>query len=120
MSSVNIMGNNFGKEELSKLQITMKEHKTLRSLCGIASDATEANLAGLGMDAADAAVLAEDIQDKGALSKMTFTGDGNWGDDGDPVTVETGMTEADFSNKKLGPGLGSAGAIILAAWIENK
>ena len=48
---------------------------------------------------------------------MTFTGNGKWdGGDGDPVTVETGMTEADFSNKKLGP----AGAIILAAWIEHK
>ena len=52
----------------------------------------------------------------GALSKMTFTGNGDYGDGGDPVTVETGMTEADFSNKKLGP----AGAIILAAWIEHK
>ena len=46
----------------------MKAHSTLQSLCGIAADATEANLSGLGMDAADAAVLAEDIQDKGALS----------------------------------------------------
>ena len=47
---------------------------------------------------------------------MTFAGNGDYYDYGDPVTVETGMTEADFSNKKLGP----AGAIILAAWIEHK
>ena len=48
---------------------------------------------------------------------MTFTGTGGrWGADGDPVTVEAGMTEADFSNKKLG----LAGAIILAAWMEHK
>ena len=48
---------------------------------------------------------------------MTFTGNGGKrGADGDPVTVETGMTKADFSNKKLG----LAGAIILAAWIEHK
>ena len=60
--------------------------------------------------------LAAVLEDNGALSKMTFTGNGDGGDDGDPVTVETGMTEADFSNKKLGP----AGAIILAAWIEHK
>ena len=53
----------------------------------------------------------------GALSKMTFTGNGGFNEsEGDPVTVESGMTEADFSNKKLG----SAGAIILAAWIEHK
>ena len=116
MSILNIMGNKFGKEQLEKFK-AIKESKSLQSICGIASDATEANLSGLGMDAADAAVLAEDIQDKGALSKMTFTGNGGFkGKEGDPVTVETGMTEADFSNKKLGP----AGAILLAAWIEHK
>ena len=68
LSSVNIMGNKIGKEELSKLQVIMKESKTLQSLWGIAPGATEANLAGLGMDAADVAVLAGDIQDKGAMS----------------------------------------------------
>ena len=53
----------------------------------------------------------------GVLSKMTFTGNGGFMEaDGDPVTVETDMTEADFSNKKLGP----AGATILAAWIQHK
>ena len=64
------MGNKLGKEELAKLQVIMKAHITLQSLCGIAADATEANLSGLGMDAADAAVLADDIQDKGALSNL--------------------------------------------------
>ena len=69
MSILNIMGNKFGKEQLEKFK-AIKESKSLQSICGIASDATEANLSGLGMDAADAAVLAEDIQDKGALSKL--------------------------------------------------
>ena len=64
------MGSKIGNEELLGLQLIMKEHKTLQSLCGIASDATGADLSGLGMDTADAAVLAEDIQDKGALSKL--------------------------------------------------
>ena len=49
----------------------------------------------------------------GVLSKFTLSGDMPWSK---PVTVETGMTEADFSSKKLG----QAGAIILAAWIEHK
>ena len=44
----------------------------MQSICGIASDATEANLSGLGMDAADAAILAEDIQDKGALVSLNL------------------------------------------------
>ena len=67
------MGNKLGKEELAKLQAIMKAHSTLQSLCGIAADATEANLSGLGMDAADAAVLAEDIQDKGALASLDIS-----------------------------------------------
>ena len=33
-----------------------------------------------------------------------------------PVTVEVGMTEADFSGAKMG----QSGAIILAAWLEHK
>ena len=85
--------------------------KTLQSLCGIAPDATEANLAGPGIDADDAAVLAEDIQDKGALSKLTIFGYGRR-----PAILELGMTEGNFSNA----GLGTGGAIILASWIEHK
>ena len=65
------MGNKLGKEELEKFK-TIKESKQLQSICGIASDATEANLSGLGMDAADAAILAEDIQDKGALASLNL------------------------------------------------
>jgi hypothetical protein len=34
----------------------------------------------------------------------------------EPATLEVGMTEADFSNKNLGPG----GAIIISAWITQK
>ena len=40
---------------------------------------------------------------------MTF------GDD-KPVTVEVGMTEADFSGARLGV----SGAMILAAWLQHK
>ena len=74
------------------------------------------NLSKMG-GAEGSLMLAEDIKDNEEFSKMTFTGNGgrNWSDGG-PVTAGTGMTEADFSNKKLGP----AGATILAAWIEHK
>ena len=51
--------------------------------------------------------------DRGALSKFTFSGD--W-TDSKPVTVEVGMTEADLSGALLGPG----GATILAAWLQHK
>ena len=64
------MGNKLGEEELGNFR-AIKESKPLQSICGIASDATKATLSGLGMDADDAAVLAEDIQGKGALASLT-------------------------------------------------
>jgi hypothetical protein len=48
------MGNRIGKEMLSKLQEIMRSKPNLISLCGIADDATEVDLSGLGMDADDA------------------------------------------------------------------
>ena len=51
---------------------------------------------------------------------MTFNGGveddyGNW-EQGDPVTIDTTMTEADFSREKLG----AAGAQILAAFMSTE
>ena len=57
--------------------------------------------------------------DRGALASLTFNGgiEGQYGwKEGETVTINITMTEADFSNKKLG----SSGAQILAAFIERK
>jgi hypothetical protein len=120
LSVTNFMGNQIGKEQLAKLQEIMRSKPNLVSLCGIADDATEADLSGLGMDADDAAILASELPDKGALSKFIFGGD-RYRKDGqwvypEPATFEVGMAEADFSNKNLGTG----GAIIISAWLMHK
>ena len=47
--------------------------------------------------------------DSGALASMTFG-------DKKAVTINTTMTEADFSGAKLGV----SGAIILAGWLKHK
>jgi hypothetical protein len=57
--------------------------------------------------------LAESLKDMGSLSKFTFSGDHRGSK---PVTMEVGMTEADFS----GAILQQSGAIILVAWLEHK
>jgi hypothetical protein len=72
LSLINVMGNRMGTEQLSKLQEIMRSRPSLISLCGIADDATEADLSGLGMDAADAIVLAVELPNKGALSSMNL------------------------------------------------
>ena len=58
-------------------------------------------------------------QDKGSLSKLKFSGSymkhGEW-KDGEAVTIDITMTEADFSGKKLG----RSGAQILAAFMSTE
>jgi Ran GTPase-activating protein (RanGAP) involved in mRNA processing and transport len=68
----NVMGNSIGKEMLSKLQEIMHSKPNLVSLCGIANDATEADLSGLGMDADDAIILASELPNKRALSVLSL------------------------------------------------
>jgi hypothetical protein len=55
--------------------------------------------------------LAVGIRDSGAMSSFTFNGDHSTY----PVTMDTSMTEADFSGK----GLGLSGAIMLSAFIPK-
>jgi hypothetical protein len=80
LSVANILGNAIGKEQLSKLQEIMRSKPNLISLCGIADDATEADLSGLGMDAEDAIVLASELPDKRALSVLNLASNnlGGW------------------------------------------
>ena len=54
------------------------------------------------------------LHHSGALEKFTFSGMvGN--SEGPPVTIETSMTEADFSGKILG----ASGGIMLAAFLPK-
>jgi hypothetical protein len=101
------MGNHIGKEQLAKLQEIMHSKPNLVSLCGIADDATEADLSGLGMDADEAAILASELPDKGALSSFTFG-------DKQAVTMTTLMADANSSGK-----LKSYEAQIVAAFLPK-
>jgi hypothetical protein len=73
------------------------------------------------VDAKDAIVVAEYMKDNGAISKLTFGGDGRVKNEAGKwmpaasVTLEVGMTEADFSDRNLGAG----GAIIVSWWIAH-
>ena len=71
--TVNVMANKIGKEQLSKLQEIMQAHRTLVSLCGIADDATVANLSGLGMDPDDAVVLADELPVKEKMTSLDIS-----------------------------------------------
>jgi hypothetical protein len=60
----------------------------------------------------DIADITFDISDMGALSTFTFSGDDN---SSKPVTMETTMTEANFSGKQLGV----SGGMMVAAFLPK-
>jgi hypothetical protein len=65
-----------------------------------------------GKDTAGLIAIANSISDMGGLSKITFSGDHYYSK---PVTMETSMTEADFSGKVLE----ASGATVLAAFLPK-
>jgi hypothetical protein len=67
---------------------------------------------GNALDVAFAKEFAVGIRDNRAMLKFTFSGDNYHSK---PVTMETSMTEADFSRK----GLGISGAIMLSAFLPK-
>jgi hypothetical protein len=98
----NVLGNKIGKEQLTKLQEIMCSKPKLVSLCGIADDATEANLSGFGIDADDATILASELPDKGALTSLILSKNQMTGAEagkalGDALAVNTVLKELDLS-----------------------
>jgi hypothetical protein len=67
------MGNKIRKEQLGKLQEIMRSKPNLVSLCGIADDASEADLSGISMDADDVSILASELPNKGALTSLNVS-----------------------------------------------
>jgi hypothetical protein len=106
LSIANVMGNRIGKEMLSKLQEIMRSKPNLISLCGIADDATEADLSGLNMDADDAIILASELPDKGALTKFDISNCGLRAEGGKALAVALKgndvMTELNVAGNELG------------------
>jgi Ran GTPase-activating protein (RanGAP) involved in mRNA processing and transport len=110
LSIANFMGNSIGKEMLSNLQEIMRSKPNLVSLCGIADDATEADLSGLGMDADDAVVLASELPDKGALTSLNISKNRIEGAEagkalGDALAGNTVLKELDLSGKEYHPNM---------------
>ena len=109
---MNILGNGMGTEQANELIKIMESHSNLKTLCGFSGDETELNLARCGLTAGCGVLVANEIKNNGALVKFTFSGD-NY--DSKPVTIESSMTEADFSGKVLQ----ASGAIMLAAFLPK-
>jgi Ran GTPase-activating protein (RanGAP) involved in mRNA processing and transport len=105
--SLNLLQNDIGIDQTKALTSILKEHPTLKSLCGNAGDETELDMSGNEMGKDDAIMLAAEIADNGTLTKLTFG-------ETQVVTMTTEMTEANFSGK-----LKSYEAQIVAAFLPK-
>jgi hypothetical protein len=111
LSSANLLKNYIPVEQAQELVKIMRAKQKLATLCGLSGKETELDFSGQNLGAGDAVLIANDIKDNGALSKLIFGGDTKrdastkWEEvPYEPVTLAVGKAEADFSNKNLGTG----------------
>jgi hypothetical protein len=71
--SVNLLKNKIGVDQAKALASILKEHPTLKSLCGNSGEETELDMSGKGMDAEDAIILVPEIVDNGVLIKLDIS-----------------------------------------------
>jgi hypothetical protein len=71
--SVNLLKNGIGVEQARALVIILKEHSTLKSLCGNNGDETELDMSGKMNGAEDAIMLVPEIIDNGAMTALNIS-----------------------------------------------
>jgi Ran GTPase-activating protein (RanGAP) involved in mRNA processing and transport len=72
LSSANLLSNNISVEQAEVLASILKEHSTLKSLCGNKGDETELDMSGELGGAAGAIMLAPEIIDNGAMTSLNL------------------------------------------------
>ena len=72
LSSLNILKNDIGEEQIQNL-IKIKQQKGMISICGLKQGQSEADFSNQELDAEDAKIIGLDIQDNGALSSLDIS-----------------------------------------------
>ena len=69
---MNLLKNDIGVEQAGALVLILKEHLTLKSLCGNKGDETELNMSSKLSGAGDATMLAGEVVDNGAMTSFNL------------------------------------------------
>ena len=72
MVSVNILDNGLGTDAAQKLTAILKDHSTLKSLCGNKANETELDMNGKKIGSEGAILLAPEIVANGAMKTVTI------------------------------------------------
>jgi Ran GTPase-activating protein (RanGAP) involved in mRNA processing and transport len=105
--SVNLLKNNIGVAQAEKLASILREHPTLKSLCGNSGDETELDMSGKMKGATDAIMLVPEIIGNGALTSLNMSANGLKGAEvgkalGDAIASNTALKELDISGGEYG------------------
>jgi hypothetical protein len=73
ISLVNLLMNNIGVVQAKALVSILKEHSTLKSLCGNTGNETELNMSSKMYGAGDAIMLVPEIIDNGAMTRLVLS-----------------------------------------------
>jgi hypothetical protein len=105
ISSVNLLKNNIPIEQAKTLASILKEHPTLRSLCGNSGEEMELDMSGKQIRAEGAIMLAPEIASNGALTKFDISENTLCAGGAKALTeglkCNQVMTEIDISNNYL-------------------
>ena len=74
--SVNLLKNKICVEQAKALASILKEHPTLKSLCGNSGEETELDMSGKKIGAEGAIMLAPEIADNGAMTSLNLASNG--------------------------------------------
>ena len=69
---MNLLKNKIGVVQAKALASILKEHPTLKSLCGNSGEETELDMSGKGMDSGAAAMLVPEIVDNEAMTSLNL------------------------------------------------
>jgi hypothetical protein len=114
ISSLNLLRNKLTIIGAQLIVSVFEKSTTLKTICGFKENQTEADVSNL--DVPDAMLVAADLQRNTTLTKLIFV-DHSFRKKTDtaPVVIEAAMTTGNFSNT----GLGSAGAMVVAAFLPR-
>jgi hypothetical protein len=88
---VNLLKNDIPMEQAKALASILKEHPTLKSLCGNSGEETELDMSGKDLGAVDVIMLAPEIAGNGALTSLDVS-DNNLGQ----LVPSEGWTKGDY------------------------
>ena len=131
--TINLLKNAIGTKHAQAFGGILASHRTLKSLCGLEPDATEADFSGQGLKADDAILIAHSVKVNRALNSLDLCWN-NLGEGSETIAQavlqhpameifckipmkkmrEDSLTELDLS----GQGIGAHGVMVMAPLLE--